>query len=190
MDERHSAREAEGSQTPEQSPAYEHLHTLLQSLLAPESEDSAKRQQLYDLLQTPEFQPLLTLQQAQSAVDARFITDQMPGGFFIYRSDGDEELLYANRALFRLFGCEDLDQFKALTGFTFKGIVHPDDYEQVEQSIWEQIRDSHFDLDYVEYRIIQRDGSIRWIEDYGHFVHSEATGGLFYVFVADATDKR
>lgn len=190
MDERHPAREAGGGPTPEQSPAYEHLHTLLQSLLAPESEDAAKRQHLYDLLQTPEFQPLLALQQAQSAVDARFITDQMPGGFFIYRSDGDEELLYANRALFRLFGCQDLDQFKALTGFTFKGIVHPDDYEQVEQSIWEQIRNSHFDLDYVEYRIIQRDGSIRWIEDYGHFVHSDATGGLFYVFVADATDKR
>ena len=190
MDERHSAREREGGPMSEQSPEYEHLHTLLQSLLAPESEDSAKRQQLYDLLQTPEFQPLLTLQQAQSAVDARFITDQMPGGFFIYRSDGDEELLYANRALLRLFGCEDLDQFKALTGYTFKGLVHPDDYEQVEKSIWEQIEASHFDLDYVEYRIIQRDGSIRWIEDYGHFVHSGTDGGLFYVFVADATDKR
>ena len=91
MDERHSARETDGGLTPEQSPAYEHLHTLLQSLLAPESEDAAKRQHLYDLLQTPEFQPLLALQQAQSAVDARFITDQMPGGFFIYRADGDRK---------------------------------------------------------------------------------------------------
>lgn len=156
---------------------------------AAEYSRSQAYQQLQDLLRRPELQPLLALQEIQSAVHTQFIADQMPGGFFIYRSDGDEELLYANKALLQLFGCEDLEQFKALTGYTFKGMVHPEDYQQVEQSIWEQIRASHFDLDYVEYRITRRDGSVRWIEDYGHFVHSDAVGDLFYVFVADATDR-
>ena len=45
-------------------------------------------------------------------------------------------------------------------------------------------------MDYVEYRIVRKDGSIRWLEDYGHFVRSESLGDIFYVFVGDATEKR
>ncbi len=38
------------------------------------------------------------------------------------------------------------------------------------------------DLDYVEYRIVRRDGEIRWIEDYGHFIRSETVGDIFMYF--------
>ena len=69
-------------------------------------------------------------------------------------------------------------------------MVHPDDLESVHKSIWEQIANSQYDLDYVEYRIIQKGGTIRWVEDYGHFIHSETEGDIFYVFVGDATEKR
>ena len=30
------------------------------------------------------------------------ITERMPGGFFIYHADGDEELIYANQALVQI----------------------------------------------------------------------------------------
>lgn len=33
----------------------------------------------------------------QSAVQIQKLIDQMPGGFFIYRAEGDEALLYANQ---------------------------------------------------------------------------------------------
>lgn len=126
----------------------------------------------------------------QSALQIKQVTDQMPGGFFIYRAEGEEELLYANQALARLFGCDTVEEFRRLTGNTFRGIVHPEDLESVEDSIREQIAASQYDLDYVEYRIVQKDGAVRWVEDYGHFVRDEAGQGLFYVFVADATEKR
>lgn len=119
----------------------------------------------------------------------RQLTDWMPGGFFIYRADGDEELLYANEAMLRLFLCDSEEELWALTGNSFRGIVHPDDLAAVEKSIQEQIADSRYDLDYVEYRIVRKDGQIRWVEDYGHFVRSEI-GDLFCVFVGDATEKR
>ncbi len=117
------------------------------------------------------------------------IMDEMPGGFFIYHAEGNEEIIYANKALLRIFGCSTIEEFRALTGNSFRGIVHPDDYERVEESIRIQIEDSQYDLDYVEYRIIRKDGEIRWIEDYGHFIHSGA-GDIFYVFAGDATEKR
>ena len=115
--------------------------------------------------------------------------NQMPGGFFIYHADEEEQIIYVNQALLRIFGCDSAAQFRDLTGNSFKGMVHPEDLVDVEVSIQEQIAQSKYDLDYVEYRIIRKDGQVRWIEDYGHFVHSD-TGDIFYVFISDATEKR
>lgn len=113
----------------------------------------------------------------------------MPGGFFIYRADEEEKLLYANKAVFDLFGCDSLEDFKALTGFTFRGMVHPEDYERISASITDQIKDSQADLDFVEYRIVRKDGEIRWIDDYGHYVEYDDQNALYYVFISDITEK-
>ena len=112
----------------------------------------------------------------------------MPGGFFIYKADQPEELIYANRIVFEIFGCADLEEFKSLTGFTFRGIVHPDDYDAITENLDEQI--SKGDMDYLEYRIIRKDGEVRWVDDYGHFVETEAYGGIYFVFISDITEKR
>ena len=117
------------------------------------------------------------------------ISEGMPGGFFIYHADGDEELIYINGAMLRIFGCDTLEEFKELTGYTFKGIVHPADIDKVEESITTQITHGSDNLDYVEYRIIRKDGTVRWVEDYGHFIHTKAYGDLFYVFIEDATER-
>lgn len=117
------------------------------------------------------------------------ILEGMPGGFFIYHADKREELIYANKAILRIFGCETEEEFRKLTGYTFRGMVYPEDYRGVEESIRKQIANSIYDLDYVEYRIVQRNGSVRWVEDYGHFLHTEAYGDIFMVFIEDATDR-
>ena len=67
------------------------------------------------------------------------IGGHMPGGFFIYRAAEPEELLYANSAVFRIYGCRDLEEFKELTGFTFRGMVHPEDYGSVSASVAQQM---------------------------------------------------
>ena len=51
----------------------------------------------------------------------------MPGGFFIYKAEGNEELIYANKATFNIFGCDNMEEFKDLTGYKFKGIVYFED---------------------------------------------------------------
>ena len=114
----------------------------------------------------------------------------MPGGFFIYKAELPEELLYANEAVLDIFGCRNLDEFKELTGYTFKGMLHPDDYRAISDSIIKQIANSEDKLDYVEYRIIRKDGAVRWVDDYGHYTDTEAYGGIYYVFISDITDKR
>lgn len=125
-----------------------------------------------------------------SAYETVKFMDEMPGGFLIYYAEGDEEIIYANKGLLRIFQCATMSEFRELTGNSFKGIVHADDLDRVEDSIKKQIAASRYDLDYVEYRIRRRDGEIRWIEDYGHFVKSESNGDIFYVFIGDATEKQ
>ena len=129
-------------------------------------------------------------QDVQAANYLKHFADIMPGGFFIYRADEAETLIYANEAMLRIFQCDTMEELREITGNSFRGIVHPEDLEAVEKSIKEQIAQSQYDLDYVEYRIVRKDGVIRWLDDYGHFVHSESVGDVFYVFVGDATEKK
>ncbi len=117
------------------------------------------------------------------------LSNGIPGGFFIYHADEEERLIYTNRTLLRFFGCATLEEFKELTGYTFKGMVHPDDIDAVEMSISRQIDEDTYDMDYVEYRIIQKDGTIRWVEDYGHFMRTSDYGDIFCVFIDDATNR-
>ena len=118
------------------------------------------------------------------------IGQNMPGGFFIYKAAEPEELIYANDAVIDIFGCDNLEEFKELTGYTFKGMLHPEDYETVSGSIVEQVRKNDEHMDYVEYRIIRKDGEVRWVDDYGHFTESETYGGIYYVFISDITERR
>ena len=113
----------------------------------------------------------------------------MPGGFFIYKAEAPEELIYANRPVFTIYGCKDLEEFKQLTGYTFKGMVHPEDYELITASINKQIAENDDNMDYAEYRIIRKDGQIRWVDDYGHYLETSTYGGVYTVFISDITEK-
>lgn len=134
--------------------------------------------------------PSESMREVQTAYESIRFMDEIPGGFLIYYAKGDEQIIYANRGILRIFQCDTMEEFRELTGNSFKGIVHPEDLAAVEASIWRQIAGSQHDLDYVTYRIRRKDGSIRWVEDYGHFVHTEPAGDIFYVFLDDSTDEK
>ena len=114
----------------------------------------------------------------------------MPGGFFIYTAAEPQELLYANQAVHQIFGCANEAEFRELTGNTFRGMLHPEDEAAIISSIDQQIEGNEDNMDYVEYRIIRRDGEVRWVDDYGHYSENGAHGGLYYVFISDITEKK
>lgn len=121
----------------------------------------------------------------------KWIAEQVPGGFFVYSAKEPYELFYANSAVLDIYACENLDEFKKLTGYTFQGMVYPDDFAKIQESIEEQIADPNNErIDHVEYRIKRKDGEIRWIDDYGHFAIFPEHGDAFYVFISDITERR
>ena len=121
----------------------------------------------------------------------KWVAEQVPGGFFAYDAHEPFEIFYVNSEVLNIYGCETLDEFKELTGYTFRGMVHPDDFNGIQTSIEEQIADPDNDhLDHVEYRITRKDGTVRWIDDYGHFATFPEHGDAFYVFISDITERR
>lgn len=114
----------------------------------------------------------------------------MSDGFFIYQAEGIEKILYANPKVLEIYGCETIYEFRELVNWSFRGMVHPEDLERIEWEIKDQIRHSENNMDFIQYRIIRKDGEIRWIDDCGHLelATSGAGGALFYVFISDITD--
>jgi PAS domain S-box-containing protein len=124
-------------------------------------------------------------------MDTTKILETMAGGFFTYLADGDERMLYVNPAVLHLFGCKNKAEFEALTGNTFTGFVHPDDIKRIEWEIKSQIEETDRNMDYIRYRIIRKDGEVRWVDDVGHLETTEYTEEprVFYVFISDITDS-
>ena len=118
------------------------------------------------------------------------IGSHMPGGFLIHKASGPGEILYVNDAVFGIFGCAGIDEFRELTGMTFRGMVYTEDYPAIKESACMKTGRDEDDHHYAEYRVVRKDGAIRWIDDYSHYTETEAYGGIFYVFISDITDKR
>lgn len=144
------------------------------------------------LIQTSDsavFQKMTQILSDFSELEKNTVASQMPGGFFVYEAYGEEKLIYANQEACRIWGCDNFEEFKQLTGNSFKGMVHPDDISWVEESIAKQVRENEDSMDRVDYRILRKDGSVCWVDDYGRLLHNDRGQEIFYVFVADTTEK-
>ena len=64
-----------------------------------------------------------------------FMPTGLPGGFFIYEQDENEKILFAEKNIIRMYGCEDFDDFMNYVGGSFKGMVHPDDLNKIQNQI-------------------------------------------------------
>ena len=172
----HSNQPLDQAPAPEAAPTNAPAHEAAQpNTPAPEAPQQALP---LNLTITPETLPLIEQ-----------LGELLPGGFFLYHAYGEQQLIYSNSKMTVLYGCDTPEEFRALVGNSFKGIVHPDDYERTENSIRRQIREHQDNIDHVSYRFIRKDGTVGMMDDYGHFAHSEAFGDVYYVFVQDVSDQ-
>ncbi len=113
------------------------------------------------------------------------ILSMMPGGFFVYTDTPSENLVTVNETLLSIYGCESLDEFLQLTGSSFRGMVHPEDYPKISKSIKEQVERSDTGMDFVRYRIFTKDGTVKRVRDYGRLIPGRGDVDLYYVFLVE-----
>jgi len=109
----------------------------------------------------------------------------LPGGFFIYEAEGDETILFAETNIAKIYGCETYEEFLEFVGNSFKGMVHPDDLNRIENQIQAQTVFGEKRHDYVRYRIVTKQGEVKYIEDFGHLLHWKDGKSFYYVFIVD-----
>ena len=109
----------------------------------------------------------------------------LPGGFFVYEAEGDEKIIFAETNVANLYGCDTYEEFLEYVGGTFKGMVHPEDLHKIENQIQAQTLIGEKRHDYVRYRILTKQGAVRYIEDFGHLLHWQNGKSFFYVFIVD-----
>lgn len=113
-----------------------------------------------------------------------------PGGLFRYRASrgpGKDIFDYVSPGLVQMVGCKNEKDFRSYTGNTFRGFVHPEDRDRVLAEISEQSAINGTDK--VTYRVICKNGEIRWLEDWGNLITDSSGEPWFYVVVLDITDK-
>ncbi len=119
------------------------------------------------------------------APDENYIPTGLPGGFFIYNAEGNNEIYFAEQNVIELFGCKTIEEFREYTGNSFRGMVLSEDLEKIEHEINAQTFTSEKRHDYVRYRILTKQGDLRYIEDFGHLLHGADGQKFFYVYIVD-----
>lgn len=118
--------------------------------------------------------------------NAATFLSRLPGGIFRYAADREEKIDFVSQGLLELYGYTE-DEFRRATNNCFGGMVYPEDLERVQREIREQIaKDIN---DQVTYRIVRKDGTIRWVEDRGKIIMDPDGKCWFYVVLLDITEK-
>ena len=112
------------------------------------------------------------------------ISKNMPGALLVYKANETEDVVFVSDEIAKIFECDSTEDFMRFTGGSFSTVVYPEDIEEVNSTIKAQIKETG-GIDYVTYRIITKNGHIKKIEDWGHLVHDEKLGDLFYVYLCD-----
>lgn len=131
-----------------------------------------------------------TMELEDAREDMDELLARMPGGLFRYLASDDpgrDVFDYVSPGLVQMMGCRNEEDFRSLTGNTFRGFVHPDDRDHVLAEIRKQSAATGSDK--VTYRIICKNGDIRWLEDWGNLIVDSNGVEWFYVVVLDITDK-
>lgn len=117
----------------------------------------------------------------------RFIY-RLPGGF-ICKTEGRMEVLYVSHEVLRLFECDDVEEFRFLTGGVLPGMILPEDWDrfrrarkawadQVKGTAEEDAPDFSF-----TYRILTKTGKAIEVNHIGRVVSDPQMGLLSYIMI-------
>lgn len=120
------------------------------------------------------------------------ISTNLPSAFIIYRADPtDDELLYANREMLRLTGCDDIQSFFDYTKRSFQNLVAPSEQDSVQTSVWAQVNADCADIDaYVRFSLVRHNGSLVEVLGHGRIVEHSSYGRLFYMLIEDEVKQQ
>lgn len=118
------------------------------------------------------------------------VSENMPGGFFIYKDDPTGEIIYANEAMADLFECDSLEEFTQLVHNSFHGMVVPEELTELTENINHQQQSNDAGFNHILYHITVKGGKRKYVEDYAKRVYiDDLNCFVFFVYIVDCEMK-
>ena len=101
----------------------------------------------------------------------RTLVSNIPGIVYRYAYDKEWEMSYLNGEVDKIFGYPAYDFINGKVR-RYDAIIHPDDHKTRDKVIQDSVNNNRpYDL---EYRVIHKDGTIKWVHEKGKSIFSEA----------------
>jgi PAS domain S-box-containing protein len=125
---------------------------------------------------------------SESEVKFRTLLGNIPGVFYRCANDAAYTMEFISAPIGELSGYPASD-FIGNKVRTYASVIHADDLDHVNKSVEDAINQRRAYV--IEYRVVHRDGSIRWVREYGQGIFGEA-GDLLHLdgAVFDVTELR
>ena len=125
---------------------------------------------------------------SESEVKFRTLIGNIPGVFYRCANDAAYTMEFISSPIQDLCGYPASD-FVGNKVRTYASVIHPDDMDLVNKGVEEGLNQRRAYV--IEYRVVHRDGSIRWAREYGQGIFSEG-GELLHLdgAVFDVTELR
>ena len=115
------------------------------------------------------------------------LSNNTPGGIFIYSAGEDETFEFVSQNMLDFLGYTR-EEFETKFDNRFSKMIYEEDRSNTIKSINRQIAKSDFDS--CEYRIEKKDGSLVWVHDEGHIITDIYGNKKFYVVIVDDTKNQ
>ena len=113
----------------------------------------------------------------------------LSGGFFVCEAKGRREILFADRNVLALYACESMEEFRILTENRFSGMVHAEDRKDAEREIETRIVRGGHCHDDLRFRLITKNGDVRYAEAFMHLLHAEDGRAYLHGFLCDVSKE-
>ena len=130
-----------------------------------------------------------TIRREPLAFSSRTLAAGIPGSLLVRKTGAEGPILFANDELLALLGCADFDDLLDYSHANYQNLIHPDDRNRVEATIWDNPEGTSGKLRYydgfVEYRVLTKKGVEKPVVSMRRLVHDSHYGDVFFVLIRD-----
>lgn len=110
--------------------------------------------------------------------------DLLPGGFVIFHTVGEREIIYINNDLLDMLGFDSFSDCSNTCKNSFEHLIPAEEVDKIVGDIRYQMGNGN-NTAYVEHNMICKDGSTKKVSNYVRFVHMEKYGDICLSFIND-----
>ena len=109
---------------------------------------------------------------------------QTSSGFVVCDIKG-RHVIHASPEACDIWGCDSVKELKEFCQESFDHLIYREDVERINHSIYKQIIKNPSHGVQSRYRIMTKDGTVKWVDANTYYVHHDIYGELFYCFISD-----